>query len=301
MHTEIFNRVEYVQGEVTEAILFAEGIIATNDHSEFNLMFSPDGRTVYFSRRAPEEKQKIYESTFSGSSWTEPVVCSFSTDRDEAPSITPDGNFFFFGSERAIPGRPNLGGFDMNIWMMEKLDQGWSEPIPLPYPINDVQIEGEDWPSSNSSFFSAIDNEHFYYCTMNRGTNAIKLYGVTYRDGSFSSPEEISGLFDEEKYWIYSPVVSPDGDYLFFNSFGAPGGSGGEDIFVSKRLDDGWSKAQPIGPKVNSIHEESSPRLSRDGKYFFFSRADNLGDYEYGEWSIYFIETEALGLDELVF
>ncbi|MEM6879639.1 MAG: hypothetical protein AAF544_13815, partial [Bacteroidota bacterium] len=109
------------------------------------------------------------------------------------------------------------------------------------------------------------------------------------------------GLFDEEKYWIYSPVVSPDGDYLFFNSFGAPGGSGGEDIFVSKRLDDGWSKAQPIGPKVNSIHEESGPRLSRDGKYFFFSRADNLGDYEYGEWSIYFIETDALGLDEMVF
>ncbi|NNK17621.1 MAG: hypothetical protein HKP49_00550, partial [Maribacter sp.] len=97
----------------------------------------------------------------------------------------------------------------------------------------------------------------------------------------------------------YSAVVSPDGKYLVFNSYGAPGGAGGEDIFVSKKNGADWSKAKPIGPKINSINEESGPRFSRDGKYFFYTTAKNLGNYEYGEWDIYFIETEYLQLDKL--
>ena len=45
--------------------------------------------------------------------------------------------------------------------------------------------------------------------------------------------------------------------------------------------------------------EESSPRFSRDGRYFFFSRAENLGNYEYGQWNIFFMETEYLNLESL--
>ena len=78
-----------------------------------------------------------------------------------------------------------------------------------------------------------------------------------------------------------------------------PGGQGGEDIFVSKKTEMGWSKAKPIGPLINSKGEESSPRFSRDGKYFFISRAENLGNNEYGEWSIFFVETKYLNLENI--
>ena len=132
-----------------------------------------------------------------------------------------------------------------------------------------------------------------------RGSKGAKLYETKYRNGRFSEPKEIPGLFDDEKYWVYSATVSPDGKYLVFNSFGAPGGSGGEDIFVSKRMGNGWSKAKAIGPIINTKDEESGPRFSRDGKYFFFTRAAQLPDYEYGPWDIYFIETSYLELDKL--
>lgn len=291
--------VEYSTETIMEAVPFAEGIISTAENSEFEIMFSPDGLIAYFSRRAPEEKQKIYESNFVNGSWSEPKVCNFSTDRDEAPSITPKGELFFFGSERPIPNKPNRGNFDMNIWMMKKTNEGWSEPEPLPFPINDVQIEGEEWPSSNNNFLSPVSDETFYYATMVRGTNAIKLFETNYKDGKLSSPIEITGLFDDDKYWIYSPVVSPNGKYLVFNSFDAPGGMGGEDLFVAQRTETGWSKAISIGEKVNSKDEESGPRFSRDGKYFFFTRAKNLGNYEFGEWDIFYIETEYLNLENL--
>ena len=178
------TRPSYSNSVISSPKPFAEGIISTEENSEFELAFSVDGRTAYFSRRAPGEKQTIYSSVFIDGEWTAPQRTRFSTDRVEAAMITPDGKYFFFGSERPIPGKPNKGNFDMNVWMMQKTETG-------------------------------------------------------------------------------------------------------------------WSKAKPIGNKINTKNEESSPRFSRDGKYFFFSRAENFGNYEYGEWSIYFVETDYLDLENL--
>ena len=290
-------QVNYTKEVVSQPILFAKGVISTDENSEFELTFSEDGLTIYFSRRAPGTKQKIYRSNFKNGQWTEPVRAKFSTDRDETASITPNGNYFFFGSERPIPNKPNKGGFDMNIWMMEKTENGWSDPSPLPEPINDVQIEGENWPSSNNNFLFTNDNTSYYYTSMKRSTNSIKLYKTNFDGRNFTSPESIEGLFENENVWIYSAVISPDGKYLLFNSYDAPCGAGGEDIFISKKTENGWSRAKSIGQLVNTKNEESSPRFSRDGKYFFFSRSDNLGGDEYSEWNIYFVETEFLDFE----
>ncbi|MEM9824020.1 MAG: hypothetical protein AAF985_23245, partial [Bacteroidota bacterium] len=131
--------LNYSPSTVDRAIAFAPGTISTETNSEFDIMFSPDGKKAYFSRRAPGGKQKIYQTTFMNNAWTAPSLCPFSSDRDEAASITPNGKLFFFGSERPIPGRPNKGGFDMNVWMMKKKENGWSTPEALPAPINAVQ------------------------------------------------------------------------------------------------------------------------------------------------------------------
>ncbi len=291
--------IEYSKEVVSQPIPFAEGIISTAENSEFELTFSTNGLRTYFSRRIPEGKQMIYVSDFVDGKWSKPKLADFSNNRDETALITPNGKFLFFGSERPIPNQPNRGNFDMNIWMMENTENGWSEPKPLPEPINAVQIENEEWPSSNNNFLFTNDNETFYFTTMKRGTKTIKLYETKFNGKDFSEPKAIEGIWDDEKYWVYSAVISPDGNYLVFNSFDAPGGTGGEDIFVSKKKENGWSKAKPIGQMVNTKDEESSPRFSRDGKYFFFSRAENLGNYEYGEWSIFFVETDYLNLDKL--
>ena len=291
--------INYSNNVVSEPIPFAQGIISTENNSEFELTFSTDGLTTYFSRRAPEQKQVIYESKFIDGKWSTPIQASFSTDRDETPLITPNGKFMYFGSERPIPNKPNKGNFDMNIWKMERTENGWSEPMPLSEPINEVQQEGEEWPSSNNNFLFTNDNKTFYYTTMVRGTKSIKLYETKFDGQDFSEPKVINGLFDDEKYFVYSAVISPDGNFLVFNSYGVPSGAGGEDIFVSKKTENGWSEAKPIGQLVNSKDEESSPRFSRDGKYFFFSRAENLGNYEYGEWTIFFVETEYLNLEKI--
>ncbi|MBT8281700.1 MAG: PD40 domain-containing protein [Muriicola sp.] len=291
--------LSYADHPVKNPELFAPGIISTDENNEFDLCFTPDGKTVYFTRRFGEEKQKIYVAHLEEGEWTEPELAPFSTDRDETPFISPDGNTLYFGSQREIPGKPNLGGFDMNVWQITKTEGGWTDPEPLPEPINKVQVEGENWPSSNNNFFFTKDGIKHYFTTMERGSKAIDVYTTEKSGSSFSRPERIEGLFENDSLWKYSASVSPDGRYLVFNSYEAPQGKGGEDLYVSKKTETGWSGAKNMGDLINTPGEESSGRFSPDGKYFFYTHADNLGNYEYSEWSIYYLETEYLNLPDL--
>ncbi len=293
------ERLEYSAVPVLSAVPFAEGTISTADSSEFDIAFTPDGRTAYFTRRGPQGKQKILSTRFEGGKWSAPRVAPFSTDRDETPFVSADGQTLFFGSERPLPGRPNLGRFDMNIWQVTKTAQGWGTPTPLPAIINEVQRQGEEWPSSNASFIFSLDGKQHYYTTMARGSKSIDLYATTYANGTFSRPQKITGLFNDEKYGKYSAVLSPDGKYLLFNSFEAPGGVGGEDIYVSRQTPTGWTPARGIGALVNTKAEESSPRFSPDGRYFFFGREIKTTPGKDGIWSIYYLETAALALEKL--
>lgn len=86
---------------------------------------------------------------------------------------------------------------------------------------------------------------------------------------------------------------------MVFNSSDATGGVGGEDIFTAKKTATGWTKAKSIGNLINTKAEESSPRFSRDGKYFFFGRESRTNPEKDGIWSIYYIETKALKITEL--
>ncbi len=293
------NNINYSSKEISKSEIFGEGIISTKTESVFDIAFSPNGNTAYFTRRKENEKQKIYFSNFENNKWTEPQIASFSTDRDETPFITPDGKTLYFGSQRPIPNRQNKGNFDMNIWKTDWKNGKWSEPIPLPEIINQVQIEKEEWPSSNQNSIFTNDGLNFYFATMIRGTKTIEMYQTKKVKGEFAKPINVYGLFDEGKYWKSTPVISPDGNYLIFNSYGTADGNGGEDIYVSKKTDNGWSKAKNIGQLINTKAEEAGAKFSRDGKYFFFSREIKEDPAKDGIWSIYYIETKYLQLEKL--
>jgi Tol biopolymer transport system component len=290
--------VRYTTETLKEPTLFAKGIIATVAHNEFNLDFSPDGKTVYFTRRKEGEPQKIFVSHFKNMTWSMPEIASFSTARDEMPTITPDGKLYF-SSTRPIPNRKSEGNFDMNIWVTTLENDTWSTPKPVDSIINKVQIQGEKWPSSNESSLYTQDGKTFYYATKMRGSKGIGIYTTNYENGTFSIPARINGLFDDEAYWTSSPVLSPDGNYLLFNAYDTAMGFGGEDIYVSKKTANGWSKAKVLPKTINSKGEEASPRFSRDGHYFFFVKSVATNTDEDGIWSIYYMETQYLQLDSL--
>ncbi len=290
---------KYSEKEINLPKVFAEDVISTRDKSVFDLAFTNNGKTVYFTRRQGNEKQKIYFSNFENKKWTEPKVASFSTDRDEKPFIAPNGKTLYFGSQRPIPNKQSKGNFDMNIWKTDWENGKWSEPMPLTEIINRVQIEKEEWPSSNENAIYTSDGSNFYFATMIRGTKSIEIYKTKKVNGEFTKPIKVDGLFDEDKYWKSTPVISPDGNYLVFNSYETVDGKGGEDIYISKKTEKGWSKAKNIGQIINTKAEEASAKFSSDGKYFFFSREMKENLEQDGIWSIYYIETKYLQFETL--
>ncbi len=53
------------------------------------------------------------------------------------------------------------------------------------------------------------------------------------------------------------------------------GGHGGSDIYISFKQQDGtWSPATNMGSPINTDLHDTSPQLSHDGKYLFFSRGE---------------------------
>lgn len=99
----------------------------------------------------------------------------------------------------------------------------------------------------------------------------------------------------------YVPVITPDNQRLYFTSR-RPDSTGGlkdpdgeyfEDIYRSKKTEQGWSEAVNIGPPVNTETHDATVSISADGRTMIIYRTnENLtgGDlyitnYQEGKWS----------------
>lgn len=297
--TKAPTTISYSSMPIDKPTIFAEGIISKKERNVFNINFTADGKTAYFTLRKGNEKQKIYYSQFVNQNWTEPKVASFSTDRDECPSLTPDGKTIYFGSQRPISGRESKGNFDMNIWKTNWIDGKWSEPVALSETINKVQIDKEQWPSSAENSIFTNDGINYFFATMLRNSKTIEVYQTKLVNNEFTQPLKFNGLFEDDKYWKSTPSISADGKYMVFNSYGNPDGKGGEDIYISKKTENGWIKAKNIGSLINTSAEEAAATFSNDGKYFFFAREFKENPDKDGIWSIYYVETKFLNIEQL--
>lgn len=299
----LLSRKRYQNGIqlIDEPILFQPGTIATEDANEWEITFTPDNQTAYFTRRLTDgSSQKIYKTSKDESgNWSEPIIASFSTDRDEGGFISPDGKYFFFASCRPLGVSSPKNELDMNIWVMTKTPSGWSQPQPVADSINKERMLDEEWPLHYETGPTIDANGNLYYWTKSSTNRSSNLYTSRMgNDGSFSSPVELIPPSHNQGF-DSGPMISPDGDLLFFVSSNRSESFGREDLYYS-RLEDGmWSNPKNLGPVVNSNHNEGAPRFSPDGKYFFFTsdRAENFDASGERIWSIYYMETQFLTVE----
>lgn len=85
------------------------------------------------------------------------------------------------------------------------------------------------------------------------------------------------------QYAEYSPVLTADESTLIFTtrrpeSILDETGTTYEDIYISHKKDDGWSKAEPIGKTINTAGNEASVGISVDGQTIFIYKDDIDGD-----------------------
>jgi Tol biopolymer transport system component len=242
--------------------VFAESIIAHGFH-EHNLTISPDGNEMFYACSSGDHKHYviIYVKK-ENEKWLNPEIAPFSGKyTDMGPRFSPDGKKLFFCSCR-----PLTGGLKENetqdIWVVEKQEEGWSEPKNLGSPINTEH--DEVYPS-----ISADGTVYFQYFENKKGSES-DIYFSRFEDGRHLTPEKLEYGISTEHYDA-SPFVPPDETYILFQSI-RPDGYGGTDIYISFKNSDGtWSKPINAGKTVNSIGNITSPMVSPDGKYLFFA------------------------------
>jgi Tol biopolymer transport system component len=225
---------------------------------------SLDGKEIYFCI-SDAATTSIFVTQLVNNRWTEPVIAPFSGKGffDFEPHISPDGKKFFFLSGRPPLGKePKTGWFYQKIWVMNKTNNGWSEPKMLEEPVS----------SENEEFFPSVTNEEVLYFTRSPKNGKPMIYRSVFKKGNYEKPEMLPFQIPETGM-LYNAFISPKEDFLITCAMGIDSTNTDPDYYISFRSDDGkWSKLIKLGPEINLPGDNaSSAFVTRDGNYIFFS------------------------------
>jgi Tol biopolymer transport system component len=283
--------------------IFAPGIISTGHYEQSN-SFSTDGNEFYYTLVGPKSGITLFMQQQNGI-WTKPKTAPFSGRyNDYYPFCSPGGKKLYFVSMRPLSGEGEPKK-DFDIWFVEKTENHWSEPQNIGNPVNTESFELHPTITKDESLYFASSRKG--------GKGRMDIYKSKLVDGQYSKPENLGDSINTE-FAESNPYIAPDEGYLIFTSYNRPDGFGKYDLYISFRNKDGsWTKAKNMGDKINSEGNESTPNLSPDGKYLFFTSTRNLYSsfsesmYSYdeikemlnkpgnGKGDVYWVDTKTFG------
>ncbi len=239
-------------------------------------VISPDGKNLYFIRQGHpgnlgdvsyqdawlskfDENNDILEAINIGA----PIN---NTDNNGLVSITPDGQKALLLNAYLADGTMGKG-----VSMSEKINGEWSTPIPLSI---------EDFYNDNiyGEYFLVNSGNVLLMTVQRKEEEGSKDLYVSFlqNDNSWSKPLNM-GLDLNTAHSETSPFLAADGVTLYFSSKGRPC-FGGTDMFVSKRLDDSWTKwsePQNLGPSLNTPSFDAYYSIPASGEYAYYVSYQN--------------------------
>lgn len=241
------------------AVKYGQNIISLNESNEHTCTFSPDGNTMYFTRDA-----NIFISKKIDGKWSLPKITDI---KGREAIFSPDGTKLFYG--------------DGDIWYMQRNNNVWSIPQKLSKSINTDLYE---------YYASSCNNGNIYFSRI-KGKHAVILVSK-YENGNYLEATELPTPINQDSSNNYHPFISPEEDYIIFNSE-RNGGYGGADLYISFKDENGnWGEPVNLGDKINSELRDICPTISPDGKYLYFTRNWQKENKWFGD--IYWIETSFL-------
>lgn len=184
---------------------------------------------------------------------------------DYAPYVPADEKFIVYNSRRKETGTPFRNGAYTSAVFISKVENGvFTKGKPIGTPIKSGTIGDDEvvgLSSNGDMLLMMYSNEKDFASLDISLANAPMKFEKTQR-----LPETINSGGQE-----FAGAITTDGSTLYFVS-NRPGGYGGGDIYVAKKLPNGnWGPAQNLGPEINTPDEEDYPNISADGKNLLFS------------------------------
>lgn len=225
---------------------------------EYFPYMTPDGKWLAFTR-LQNNQEDLYIAYKTDTSYS--IATSFgeiinSGENEGAETMNADGTFLFFTSCNKMDG---YGSCD--IYYSRKINNQWSRPGGIGKPVNSPAWEAQ--PSFSS------DSKALYFTSNRKGGFGGKDVWVCYLDENmkFGEPQNL-GPNINTAYDDQCPFIHADNQTLYFTSNGWPG-MGGGDIFVSRKTDTGWTKAENVGYPINTENDDNAMTVSYDGKTAF--------------------------------
>jgi len=269
--------VQIINAIKKDLIVEALGENINSPFSEIRPLLSPDGQTLYFSRKNHKDNAGGLkdEEDIWHSSWNEALQAWEPAENIGAPlnnkernfisSISPYGDMTLaiMGSEYASSGKSKPG-----LSISNTTTQGWSAPVTMDFS-NDPNFEGE------FDFAQSPDRKIIVFAVRRDDSRGGKDLYVAFlqRNGTWTEPLNMGSdlnTVNEEA----SPFLAKDGHTLYFASSGFSG-YGGTDIYTSQRLDNSWqkwSKPENLGPSINSSLDEKHFNIPTHGRYAYFTK-----------------------------
>jgi hypothetical protein len=243
--------------------VFAPGIVSTGLYTR-DMTISKDGHEIYFCV-TDGGLSTIFVTKVMDNRWTEPVIAPFSGKGflDFEPHISPDGDHFFFLSNRPPPGRePKSGWYYQHIWLMTRTENGWSEPQLVAAPVN----------TEDNEFFPSVTIANVLYFTRSKKNGIARIYKAKFENGRYAEPEMLP-LKILETGLLFNAFVSPQEDFLITCALKIDSTNVDQDYYISFKKHNGeWSDLVKFGPEINAPGDNAnSAYVSPDGKYLFFS------------------------------
>ena len=225
-------------------VKFAPGVVSTPE-MEYRLVISPTGEDIFFCR---EGTLKHIRRKPDGSGWDAPVTPAFCGDHINGESwFSADGSELYFCSRRPMPNAKVA----LNVWVTEKVGGEWGPAKPLGSPINDQTAHAISVSNSGTMYASGI---------------------IRFRadSGRYLPAESLTPPIEG-----YHPCIAPDESFLIFGNR-REGGMDGDLYIIFRKSDGTWTDRVSLGDKINTYKKEGNASLSPDGRYLFFSRAEDI-------------------------
>ena len=269
-----YPEAAFNQSSIIKPNLFSSKLVGgvNTGQPEIGAIISPDGKTLYFSRYqdtnnigGKDDEEDIWYSDWDekNNRWGEAKNIGAPLNNkypNFINSISADGKTILLGNVYFTNGKMGPG-FSTST----KTETGWSFPKEM--NVDGIKA-GKNWSGGD---LSSDQKVLFVAYEQRKNTFGNRDIYISFlrADNSWTKPANLGGaintLGDET-----APFLADDDSTLYYTSNGLPG-YGGNDIYVTHRLDDtwqNWSKPENLGPKVNTAYHQSFFSIAKDKMYY---------------------------------
>lgn len=210
----------------------------------------------------------VYAQEGSGPTNMGPIINTAA--RDAEPTFTADGNTMYFNCF------DRQGQVGSDICVTHRVADSWSEPEIVQAVSTSDYLEVEP-------LLSPDGNQLYIMSNRPGGEGATDIWVSEMVNGEWSEPENLGAPINSpySDHCVY--FTGENWEFAYWTST-RPGGYGGNDIWMSEKVNGVWQEAENLGPNVNSAASEHHSLPSEDGRSLYVTTTRDQG---YGMEDIY--------------